>query len=174
MMTAALVLFLAGPGAPSPTPTPKATPAPALSRTMPAGSGPSDLSSYAGKVKVDRSKADTIFKADGPPVAVTPAVAIRTPARSSAEKGEPTPPSGDEARWRERAASLRRDLDLAREELATTERNLPAAANTSQGTAQRSTLLYPYQVAVDRAQAALDALSDECRQSPGCQPGWVR
>jgi hypothetical protein len=62
----------------------------------------------------------------------------------------------------------------AREEKALTERNLPPGATSSEGTAQRDTLLCRYQVRIDEAQAALDALSDECHQSTACQPGRVR
>jgi hypothetical protein len=82
--------------------------------------------------------------------------------------------SSEEAGWRSRAESLRRALEQAREARARADRDLPPGSKSSEGTAQRETLLYRYQVRIDQAQAAVDALADECRQSPSCQPGWVR
>lgn len=184
MRTVLLLIALGASGAPAPTPGPTlaTTPAPSrspaakpvLSRGAPAAQ-PADLSSVARKVKVDRSRADALFRQDG---AVPTPAAASGPAGGAAsaapgDKPQPTP-GAEESSWRNRAASLRRNLEEAREERARTERNLPPGAASSEGTAQRETLLYRYQVRIDAAQAALDALADECRQSPACQPGWVR
>lgn len=180
MRIAVLLLALGAAGAPAPTPRPTPRPTPAssptakavLSRGAPAAQ-PSDLSSVARRVKVDRGKAETLFRQDGVAPAPPSGTAGRTPA--AAEAGRPAPTaSAEESSWRSRAASLRRALEEAREEKARTERNLPPGATSSEGTAQRNTLLYRYQVRIDEAQAALDALADECRQSADCQPGWVR
>lgn len=183
-MLTALLLAVASAGAPPVTPSPSPVPTPpakpVLSRQAPAGGQPADLSSYAGKVKVDKSKADSLFKQDGPAPAPEPeaqGTTLRPASRIGSRSGEgdaPASSGSEEASWRSRAENLRRNLERARADKAATERNLPPAATSSEGTAQRSTLLYRYQVRIDQAQAALDALAVECRQAPGCQPGWVR
>jgi hypothetical protein len=47
---------------------------------------------------------------------------------------------------------------------------------TEDGTAQavREAALAPYRTRYAEAVAARDRLPEECRRSPGCQPGWVR
>ena len=187
MRVALVLLVLASSGAPPPNPAPKATgtpkptaaptAGPAVARATPGEPQPADLSSFARKVKVDRSKANTLFRQDGPVPTPAPAVANSPsdPASSNLDSRRSTPePSSEETTWRSRAESLRRNLADAQERKARTERNLPPAATSSEGTAQRETLLYHHQVEIDRAQAALDALAAECRQSPACQPGWIR
>ena len=85
-MLAIPLVLLAASAAPPPTPTPvlaSATPAPG--RTV-------GLSSYASRAKVDRGKADTLFRQDAGPPRVTPSPEARPPSggsRSPAGRPEP-------------------------------------------------------------------------------------
>ena len=76
----------------------------------------------------------------------------------------------EQSRWREKAqdALAKAQADLQREE----QRN-PMAAYGVIASEHRQARLQPYRDRVVRAQAALDALPEECRKA-GCQPGWIR
>lgn len=160
MPLAALLLALAVPAA-TPTAAPQST-------------GPGGLSSYAGSVKVDRSKADALFRQDA---AVAPAPqpgATSNDPKTGAPSSSSATPQSNEWVWRRQAADLRAQLESARTERTRAERALVQTSTSGTAARQRELLLTRYQDRINRIQASLDALAEQCRTTTGCQPGWVR
>jgi len=92
-----------------------------------------------------------------------------------------TPAADDEAAWRGRYASLRAAVREAQGEY-----DRASAVNTviswgdrrgygyETAMATRNAALTPYRTRLMSLRAELDSLPEECRRTPGCQPGWVR
>lgn len=92
-----------------------------------------------------------------------------------------SPSQADELAWRERSVAAKQGLVSALEALARADK-----ANTvvtfGSGRSQyhqlalqmREANLAPYRSAAADARAAVDALPEDCRRTPGCQPGWLR
>lgn len=153
--------------------TPAPTPVPTRSTSSPGiQTGSTDLSSVAGKVKLDRAKADAVFKEVGnsvaAPSAPLPVLTVFQPARKGLAES-----SREETRWHERAARLQQVLANAQAELQRAEQSFPDAAYGTITSERRAARLRPFRERVARAQAAFDGLPEECRKA-GCQPGWIR
>ena len=152
-----------------------ATPAP-----LPAGStvpptplaGAKDLSSVAGKLKIDHAKADAMFKQDGgassTPSPIHPDLTVPEPVKKDLPRE-----SREEARWHEKSTRLQGALAKAQADLQREEQRFPNAAYGVIASSRQQSRLQPCRDRVARAQAALDALPEECRKA-GCQPGWIR
>jgi len=87
----------------------------------------------------------------------------------------------DEKRWRGRKAKLEADLAAAQKEYDTasamntvTTSGDPNAPEYQAMLAARNAGLTPYRMKLEAVTRELLGLPDECRHSPGCQPGWVR
>lgn len=108
----------------------------------------------------------------------------RTPAKTDVpvegEGSEPPVKAGDEATWKARVATLRAELAQAEKDYdvadkANTVVTFGEAGNEYQTMmAIRNAALTPYRMKLDDLRSALAALPEECRKTPGCQPGWVR
>lgn len=125
-----------------------------------------------------------------PPTAVRKArvvisdVGVPRPASAPVQAAAAAPatdaPADDEARWRGRYASLRADLSAALSDLARAEMtNPPIMAGRGGymyevGASSRNAALSPYRMRVMELRAEFAGLPEECRRTPGCQPGWVR
>lgn len=103
-----------------------------------------------------------------------------TPSPGAKGAPAPHPASDEESSWKSRVSNLRSALTRAEADLDAADK-----ANTvvSFGTpghdyetlmAIRNAALVPYRTKVSELQRELDLLPEECRKSPGCQPGWVR
>lgn len=161
------ILLVAEVAAGSPTPTPFRATTSAF-----AAPGAANLSSVAGRVKIDRAKADALFQQDEgsssgcspsrPDLSVPPSV-----------KKDITDASREAARWHERASRLQKSLASAQADLKREERRFPNAAYGVIASERGEARLLPYRDRVAAVQAAVDALPEECRKA-GCQPGWIR
>lgn len=172
------------PPTPSPGPTPAGTPTqtpavsrPAAPRKLTGGFGlrPTPRGPEAGDAETGAAASGAprgTFSIAGP--RTTPPPEARP--TSAAEKVAPS----EEATWRARVAGLRADLEQAEKDYARAD-----AANTVVGwgrpgrdyetlMAIRNAALTPYLTRLAEIRAALAALPEECRTTPGCQPGWVR
>jgi hypothetical protein len=93
----------------------------------------------------------------------------------------PAPPAPDEeAAWKARGARLRADLEKAQKDYDAADRAYTVVAFGRPGhdyetlMAIRNATLTPYRTRLEGIQAELAGFAEECRRTPGCQPGWVR
>jgi hypothetical protein len=153
----------------SPTPTPRPVGSTGLPTPL---VGSTDLSSVAGQKKIDRAKADAMFKQDGSSSS-TPSPVHSDLAVSETVKKTVAETARAQARWHEKAVKLQDALAKAQADLQREEQRNPMAAYGVIASEHRQARPQPYLDRVARAQAALDALPEECRKA-GCQPGWIR
>lgn len=112
------------------------------------------------------------------PTPGAPDTAAKVPAGLAVQT--PTP----QEYWRERNVRLRGALATAQVELFRMEKEIPVVSCIGNGCptslvlagieTTRDAALAPYRLRVRDAQAAVDALPEECRRDRECQPGWVR
>ena len=126
----------------------------------------------AGQKKIDRAKADAMFKQDGSesstPDPIRPDLTVPASVKKSIAGS-----AREEARWHAKAVKLQDALSRAQADLQQQQQRFPNAAYGVIASGRRDGRLQPYRDRVARAQAALDALPEECRKA-GCQPGWIR
>lgn len=171
------------PAEPGPRPAPDIGSAPAgLERKVPLGS----------RVKLDKEKADTLFRQDvvadpipAPPAAETPGGLAAGPAQDAFAEMMKADYEA-EKRWREREADRLARLDVALESQRDICARYVAAVNSS-GTQDgwvsdaAGAILGALKADCDTASRKVDAvqaergqLEEECRKTQGCQPGWLR
>lgn len=170
MLLAALLLAAA----------PTATPRPVVQPTPHTISRP-EQSGLAGAAKGRKLNRSVSFEQGSVPE-VTP-VPRGTPkaGASPIPTLEPSDVIADEKRWRDRKAKLEAAVAKAQKEY-----DEASALNTVSTTgdpnspeyqamlAARNAGLTPYRMKLDDATRELRALPEECRRTPGCQPGWIR
>lgn len=112
---------------------------------------------------------------------VTGARAAAPAAPAGPEAGGPPLPGDDvETVWKERIARLRAALAEAQAELDAADRANTVVAHGTPGRtyyllmAIRDSALAPYRAKVASIRREMDGLPEECRKTPGCQPGWLR
>jgi hypothetical protein len=168
LTTLALVLQVA-----AATPTPAPAPAPAPAR-LSGGFGAKATPARARLVITDDTLATTrrgTFSVAGTTQPVAP-----VPAEDSAALAAP---ADMETVWRERVARLRSDLAAAEAEEAAMSAQITVVAGRPgrdyhMMMAIRNATLAPIRAKVSGLQRDLRALPEECRQTAGCQPGWIR
>lgn len=192
------------------TATPSAKPAPTPTKPAPANpfaatyrpstapralgdTGPrsDSIGSVGSKVKLDKSKAATLFRDDAP--APTPAAAPSTePARAPAKPGKDAAAemlAADDAAeklWTDREADRRSRYAAASQNAADVcARYHAAAANAGMQDGRISdaagAMLGALQAdcntatrKADEVAAEKSSLEESCRKTPGCKPGWLR
>ena len=88
--------------------------------------------------------------------------------------------SSADADWRGRVTRLRADLDAAEADLATQSAGLTVVTHGSPGRdhfmlmAIRDAALAAPRAKVNELRREVARLPEDCRTTPGCQPGWVR
>ncbi len=188
MSTLVLVLVLAqiAPGTPVPAPASfrpaptaaagaagPATPAPRLSGGFGRKPSPTDKAGvigYDGSVPSSRRRGT--FSVSG----------ARAQGRSEAPAASSAVPAStdEETAWRSRVASLRADIAKAQKEYDAADAATTVVSFGRPGhdyemlLAIRNASLAPYRIRLEELRAELAALPEECRRSPGCQPGWLR
>lgn len=186
MNTLAMLLVLSQSAVARPTPAVSATPA-ANASTKPVaklGGGFGQKPAPAGKVRVVIKEEDLVqpqtggtFSVAGTRGAPSPPASAPAPAPAA---GLPPPSSDDETAWKERVAGLREDLVKAQKDYDAADRANTVVAFGRPGhdyetlMAIRNATLTPYRLRLEEVQSALAGLTEECRRSAGCQPGWVR
>ncbi len=188
MLAAVLVLTQAVAATPSPVPststpapTTAASPASPPSATRKLSGGFGRKPEAPGKTKVDLTD-ETL-----PPARKAGTFSVsgtRTPAKTDVPVGgegsEPPVKAGDEATWKARVATLRAELAQAEKDYDVADKANTVVAFGEAGNeyqtmlAIRNAALTPYRMKLDELRSALAALPEECRTTPGCQPGWVR
>lgn len=169
------------PSTPTPAPTTAESPAspPAATRKLSGGFGRKPEA--PGKTKVVLTD-ETL-----PPARKTGTFSVsgtRIPAKTDVpvqgEGSEPPVKAGDEATWKARIATLRAELAQAEKDYDVADKANTVVAFGEAGNeyqtmlAIRNAALTPYGMKLDELRSALAALPEECRKTPGCQPGWVR
>lgn len=102
------------------------------------------------------------------------------PKKPGSPRADPTPASSDEDQWRSRAERARAALSKAEADLAHADKDMTVVtygqpdASHEIRMSQRDASLLPYRQKVRETAAALAVIPEECRTTPGCQPGWVR
>lgn len=174
-------------------PTPPVEPGPR--RATEVGSAPAGLERkvpLGSRVKLDKEKAETLFRQDvvadpspAPPAAEAPSAHAET----SAQEGFAAMMKADleaEKQWREREADRLARLDVALEAQREICARYVAAVNSS-GTQDgwvsdaAGAILGALKADCDTATRKVDAvhaererLEEDCRKTQGCQPGWLR
>lgn len=191
MRTAALVvasaaLLVASKPIEGADPVPTPTPASAKTSTKELGAAPApvapaqDLGGAAGKIKLNRGVS---FDQGAAPVLPTP-----DPKAKSKTGSSPTPKpydSAEEARWRDRANAVRKDVayweNLAKESQREFEEIAERVRSGRSADLQLDTYRYDraradvsrYKAKAETERSRMVGLEEDCRKS-GCMPGWLR
>lgn len=92
----------------------------------------------------------------------------------------PRPANDEESSWRSRASNLRSALARAEADLDAVDKANTVVSFGTPGLeydtlmAIRNSALAPYRARVAELRRELSSLPEDCRRTPGCQPGWVR
>ena len=161
MFTLAVLLFVVAP-------TPTTIPSFPVSIVSP---GPRTLQDVARERKLKTGGAGS-FSATSTSGGV-PLPSTTPSARSSASADT------SEAEWRARFDSRRRDAMATTSEYVRMADSIPVVYHRNGNVdaaayAAREATLAPYKLRMEDAAAALARLPEECRTTPGCNPGWIR
>lgn len=156
--------------------TPAPAPAPAPAR-LSGGFGQKAVKPATGQRLRIVITDDTIAPAAG---RGTFSVTGTTQSASAAPESGASPSADLETVWRERVGRLRGELAAAERDYAAADVANTVVTHGRAGMAHsmlmaiRNAALAPYRLRMMEARRALDALPEECRQTAGCQPGWIR
>ena len=102
-----------------------------------------------------------------------------TPLPSTTSVRSSSSSSASEAEWRARFDSLGRTAEHTASEYVRMADSIPVVYHRNGNVdaaayAAREATLAPYKLRMEDAAAALARLPEECRTTPGCNPGWIR
>lgn len=182
MNTLVLLVVLSQVAAARPTPAPEVGPAKSAPTRPSAklGGGFGQKAAPAGKARIVIKEEDLVQPRTGGTFTVASTRAAPSAPAATPSAGTLPPAPDEEATWRARVAGLRTDLAKARRDYDAADRANTVVAFGKPGhdyetlMAIRNATLTPYRTSLEEIQTALAGLPEECRRTPGCQPGWVR